>query len=154
MAKSKKIAIVGAGPGGLSAAGRAAAEGVSHILLESAPHIANTIYRYQKGKHIMAEPPALPLRSPVRFEAGKRENILDNWQSDLKNLKVNIRHNSEVTAITGKQGKFQLKLKSGGAIQAENVVLGIGLQGNPRKLGIEGEDHAIVQYNLDDPEAY
>jgi CRP-like cAMP-binding protein/thioredoxin reductase/Na+-translocating ferredoxin:NAD+ oxidoreductase RNF subunit RnfB len=154
MAESYKIAIIGAGPGGLSAGGRAAAEGVPHILLESAPHIANTIYRYQKGKHIMAEPPALPLRSPVRFEAGKRETIIENWQTDLKSLKINIRHNCEVTAISGKQGKFQLKLKNGSTITAENVVLGIGLQGNPRKLGVEGEDHAIVQYTLDDPDAF
>ena len=39
--------------------------------------IANTIQKYQKGKHVMAEPGILPLRSPIAFEAGKREAILD-----------------------------------------------------------------------------
>jgi choline dehydrogenase-like flavoprotein len=68
------IAIVGAGPGGLSAAARAAETGTSHVLLEAAPHLSNTIYRYQKGKHVMAEPGQLcRLRSPLGFEAGTRE---------------------------------------------------------------------------------
>jgi CRP-like cAMP-binding protein/Fe-S-cluster-containing hydrogenase component 2 len=34
------------------------------------------------------------------------------------------------------------------------VVLAIGLQGNPRKLGAPGEDASFVQYTLDDPEEY
>ncbi len=74
------IAIIGAGPGGLSAASHAAELGVSHILLESSPKIANTIQKYQKGKHVMAEPGILPLRSPIQFEAGKREAVRDIWE--------------------------------------------------------------------------
>lgn len=154
MAEKYRIAIVGAGPGGLSAAGRAAAEGESHILLESAPHIANTIYRYQKGKHVMAEPVALPLRSAMRFTAGRREAVLDAWVEDLLRVKANIRYNAEVARISGKQGNFTLKLKNGGTVAAENIVLAIGLQGNPRQLDIEGGDHVVVQYTLDDPDAY
>jgi thioredoxin reductase len=29
---------------------------VSHVLLGSSPKIANTIQKYQAGKHVMAEP--------------------------------------------------------------------------------------------------
>ena len=46
-----EIIIIGAGPGGLSAASSAAEAEVSHVLLESSPKIANTIQKYQKGKH-------------------------------------------------------------------------------------------------------
>ena len=56
MTEHVKIAIVGSGPSGLSAAARAAQLGVSHVLLEAARQPANTIYKYQKGKHVMAEP--------------------------------------------------------------------------------------------------
>ena len=73
------IAVVGSGPGGLSAAARAAEMGVTHVLLEQTAAHANTIQRYQKGKHVMAEPNVLPLRSPLAFEAGTREKILDEW---------------------------------------------------------------------------
>jgi len=62
-----KIAIVGSGPAGLSAAAHAAKLGLSHILLEAQTHLSDTIYKYQKGKHVMAEPGFLDLRSPMRF---------------------------------------------------------------------------------------
>ena len=66
-----EIAVIGAGPGGLSAAARCAESGIDHVLLESSPKVANTIQKYQKGKHVMAEPGVLPLRSPIVFDAGK-----------------------------------------------------------------------------------
>jgi len=47
MADKFKIAIIGAGPAGMSAAARAAELGVSHVLLEAAPHAANTMHHYQ-----------------------------------------------------------------------------------------------------------
>ena len=78
-----EIIIIGAGPGGLSAASRAAESGVSHVLLESSPKIANTIQKYQKGKHVMATPDILPLRSPIDFQAGKREAILEAWEKGI-----------------------------------------------------------------------
>ena len=31
----------------------------------------------------MAEPGVLPLRSPIVFDAGKREEILDNWETGI-----------------------------------------------------------------------
>ena len=68
-----RVAIIGSGPGGLSAAAHAAEMGVSHILIEGESQISNTIFRYQKGKHVMDEPGILPLRSPLEFTASKRE---------------------------------------------------------------------------------
>jgi CRP-like cAMP-binding protein/thioredoxin reductase len=149
-----KIAIVGAGPGGLSAAAQAAAAGVSHVLLESTPQLANTIQRYQKGKHVMAEPSRLPLRSPLPFEVGTRERVLERWVEGAKATKLNLRFKAEVTAIGGAIGAFRLELKDKQVITAERVVLAIGLQGNPRKLGVPGEEPRFVHYTLDDPAAH
>ena len=69
---SYEIVIIGSGPAGLSAAAHAAKLGVAHVLLEAGAQPSNTIYKYQKGKHVMAEPQILPLRSPLTFAAGKR----------------------------------------------------------------------------------
>lgn len=154
MSDKVRIAVVGAGPGGLSAAARAAELGLSHVLLEQSPAHANTIQRYQKGKHVMAEPNVLPLRSPLPFAAGVREHILGEWGAGLERLGVAMRCGSEVTAITGAQGDFHLTLKGGGEVLAENVVFAIGLQGNPRQLGVPGDDLPCVQYTLDDPDEY
>ena len=71
------IGIVGSGPAGLSAAAHAAGLGIPHVLLESESHVSNTIHKYQKGKHVMAEPQILPLRSALPFAAGKREAVLE-----------------------------------------------------------------------------
>lgn len=148
------IAVVGAGPGGLSAACRAAEQGVEHILLEGSPHYANTQYRYQKGKHVMDEPMVLPLRAPVSFSAGTRESILEQWRADAERHNVNAQFEAPVTGISGKRGKFKISLADGDTVHAENVVLAIGMQGNLRKLGRPGEDLPFVQYELEDPDAY
>jgi len=149
-----KIAIVGSGPGGLSAAARAKELDVPHVLLEASPAHANTIQRYQKGKHVMAEPTAVPLRSDVGFEAGSRESVLGTWANDLDRLGVNVRYDSEVAAVHEHPDGFSLDLKDGAAVEAESVILAIGLQGNPRALGVDGEASGLVQYTLDDPEEF
>lgn len=150
-----QIAIVGAGPGGIAAACRAARAGDTHVLLEAAPRIAQTIQQYQKGKHVMAEPAVLPLRAEAGFEAGRREAVLARWVADLEAAGVNLRLGCGVQAIH-KRGErhFELSLANGEVCEAEAVILAIGVQGHPRKLGCPGEDLPRVQYQLDDPAAY
>src|SRR5512138_3696966 len=156
-----RVAIVGAGPAGLSAGARAAeldrAAGrttPTHIVLEGFELCAKTIQRYQKGKHVMAEPGFLDLRSDLEFAAGSREQILSAWGDGLRKLNVNIRHNAEVKKIGGTKGAFAIQLATGEVIRAAHVVLAIGLEGNPRKLGVSGEDLERVQYQLDDPKEF
>lgn len=123
-----RVAIIGSGPGGLSAATHAAEMGVEHILIEAESHISNTIFRYQKGKHVMDEPRILPLRSPLVFTADKREVLLDNWQLRLEKHAANVRLDSEVVEVSGQLGEFSIKLRQGEIIEAETIVLAIGLQ--------------------------
>jgi len=156
-----KIAVIGAGPAGLSAAGRAAIKdreaghaNPTHVLLEGFAHHAKTIQQYQKGKYVMAEPDYLDLRSDFPFDKGSREEILGYWESNLAEHNVNIEFGSEVTAVTGSKDDFSIKLANGKTITADNIVLSIGVQGNPRKLGVPGSEHPLVQYQLDDPEEY
>jgi thioredoxin reductase/Fe-S-cluster-containing hydrogenase component 2/CRP-like cAMP-binding protein len=154
LASAFKIAIVGSGPAGLSAAGRAAQLGLSHVLLEKTDHLSDTIYKYQKGKHVMATPSQLVLRSDFDFDAGKREAILGVWDRQAEERKINVRMNAEVKAITGQKGAFTLTLTNGETVQAEYVILGIGTQGNPNKMRCEGGDLPHIQYQLDDPGEY
>lgn len=149
-----KVAIVGSGPAGMSAAGRAAALGMAHVLLEKTDHLSDTIFKYQKGKHVMATPSNLVLRSDMDFDAGKRETILGIWDEQTAGLNVNVKYNAEVTAVEGEKGNFSLRLKSGETVRAEAIILAIGTQGNPNKLRCPGADHPMIQYQLDDPGEY
>jgi len=137
----------------LSAAARAAQLGMPHILLEKTDHLSDTIFRYQKGKHVMATPSQLVLRSDFDFDAGKREKILQTWNDQAASQNVQVRYRSEVTAISGAPGAFTLKLADGDSINAEAVILAIGTQGNPNLMRCPGGDLPHVEYQLDDPTA-
>lgn len=177
-----RVAIIGSGPAGMSAAGRAAQLGMSHVLLEKTDHLSDTIYKYQKGKHVMATPSQLILRSDMEFDAGKREEILDKWNGKTGELKCNVKYMAEAKAIRGtgepiagsvhvietraRDGTvskkeiqrhappYEIELTNGEKILAENVILAIGTQGNPNRMRCPGGDLPHVQYQLDDPTEY
>lgn len=146
------IAIIGSGPAGLSAAARAAARGLSYLLIEKTDHLSDTIYKYQKGKHVMATPVQLELRSDVDFEAGKRETILGRWDEQAGPLAV--AHDADVSAISGEKGDFTISAADGRTWRAAHIILAIGTQGNPNRMRCPGGESAHVQYQLDDPTAY
>src|SRR5580698_2543460 len=101
LAENVRIAILGSGPAGLSAAAHAAKRGISHVLLEKANHVSDTIFRYQRGKYIMATPNQLVLRSDCPFSASKREALLDVWSEVVESLRINVRLKAEAKAISG-----------------------------------------------------
>ncbi len=177
-----RIAIVGSGPAGLSAAAHAAKLGLAHVLLEKTDHLSDTIYKYQKGKHVMATPSQLVLRSPLDFDAGKREVVLGTWNDQTGAAAVNVKYHAEVKSITGtgaaiegsvmkivtrkRDGSsetrelqrhappYRLTLTNGEEIIADTVILAIGTQGNPNLMACPGGNLPHVQYQLDDPTEY
>ncbi|MEM9370587.1 MAG: NAD(P)-binding domain-containing protein [Pseudomonadota bacterium] len=149
-----KVAIIGSGPAGISAATRAASLGISHVLLERAGNLNNTLFKFQKGKPVMATPDSLPLRSELHFEADVREAILESWETKARDLGVNYRLNAEVTAIDGEKGSFVVRIADGSEVRAETIVVAIGLQGNLRQMGVPGEENGLTHYQLDDPKEY
>src|SRR5689334_8045150 len=140
MSELYKVAIIGSGPAGLSAAAHAAKKGMKHILLEKTDHLSDTIYKYQKGKHVMATPSQLVLRADLDFGAGKREAVLGTWDEQAAAAGINVRYNAEVTAITGAAGAFTLKTRAGEPVEAETVILAIGTQGNPNLVRCPVDD--------------
>lgn len=145
------IAIIGAGPAGLGAATNAAHHGLSHVLIEKR-EVGNTVYDYQLRKLVMAEPGRLPLRGFVPFKAGSREEILESWNASVREKGVHVRR-AEVTEIKREGPVFRIVTNSG-VITADKVILGIGVQGSPRKLRVPGDDSPHVAYTLSDPDAF
>lgn len=148
------VVIIGSGPAGLAAGARAAATRLSHVVLERG-ELANTIHRYQKGKHVMDEPPRLKLHEelPLRFEAASREEVLGAWAEGAATAGVNLQRGPafEVRSIEGGSGEFRVTLAGGDVLGAARIVLAIGLQGNLRRFPVPGADLPHVTYQLDDP---
>jgi CRP-like cAMP-binding protein/thioredoxin reductase/Fe-S-cluster-containing hydrogenase component 2 len=150
------IVIVGSGPAGLSAAARAKALGARHVLLEAELHASDTIHKYQKRKYVMAEPSVLPLRSDMSFRAGSRESVLDAWNEEVCAQQVRIEFGKRVNRIHRDPVTccFTVGCEDGSSYTSRTVILGIGLQGNVRKLGVFGENLPRVQYTLSDPDEF
>jgi len=146
-----EVAIIGGGPAGIGAASNAAFHGISHILIEKG-ELANTIFQYQLRKHVMAEPAKLPLRARVKFEAGIREGILAQFAQDVAALKVNL-VKGEVTKVEKTGDLFTIHYGAH-TCTAHKVVMAIGVQGSPRKLGVPGEELPHIAYTLSDPDAF
>jgi CRP-like cAMP-binding protein/thioredoxin reductase/Fe-S-cluster-containing hydrogenase component 2 len=149
--QSFELVIVGSGPAGLAAAANAQANGLDYVLLERADHLADTIYCYQKRKHVMEEPVQVPKRGAVPFAAGSRESILAAWSSFATDL--NIRFRQEMTGLERVDGGFVVRAP-GGEYAARSVVLAVGTQGNPRLLGVPGEGLPHVSTRLVDPDDF
>src|ERR1043165_2974314 len=145
------LAIIGGGPAGLATASHAQTNGMKYILLERTDHLADTIYNYQARKFVMAEPVMIPARGELPFEAGSRESILDAWQRHAAERTLSVAYNADVKSIVKSDGRFTIKTSQGAAYEAKSVVIGMGTQGNPRKLGVPGENLPHVLYRLADP---
>ncbi len=151
MAEPPPLVIIGAGPAGLAAAARAARVGMPHLLLEAGAEIADTQRRYPKGKLVMAEPAALPLRSSIGFAADTREAVLQRWREELAASGATLRTGAKVSQVSGQLGDFRVALAGGETLPAERVVVAIGRQGAIRRLDVPGDDLPGVRYQLDDP---
>jgi len=148
---SFELVIVGSGPAGLAAAANAQANGLDYVVLERADHLADTVFCYQKRKHVMEEPMQVPQRGALPFAAGSRESILAAWSKFAAGL--HIRFRQEMTALERVDGGFVVRA-AGEQYQAARVVIAVGTQGNPRLLGVPGEDLPHVSTRLVDPDDF
>jgi putative YpdA family bacillithiol system oxidoreductase len=146
------LAVVGAGPAGLSAACHAKKEGLSVLILEKG-ELANTVFDYQKKKHVMAEPSLIPLRSDIPFDPGPREQILQAWHDAVGKFQIQINRPETVLEVFKKHTIFHVTSDKA-TYQAKHVILAIGVQGNPKRVGKPGEDLPHVTYKMTDPFAY
>jgi len=146
------LIVIGAGPAGLSATCHAKKNGLDVLVFEK-DEIGNTVFNYQKHKHVMAEPGMIPLRSDVPFQAGTREAILENWNTTVSQIGINIQRPEGVKEIIKVNGCFTIKTDKE-EYQSKYVILSIGIQGNPRKLNVPGETLPHVTPRLLDPFIY
>jgi pSer/pThr/pTyr-binding forkhead associated (FHA) protein/thioredoxin reductase/formate hydrogenlyase subunit 6/NADH:ubiquinone oxidoreductase subunit I len=152
------VIIVGAGPGGLSAAMTAAARGLGYVLLEKSANFAATQQNYYfKGKHVMAEPAQIDNISRLPVFDGDRETMLAGWAKAIEDHQLQIHYNQHVTDVKKDGEVFTVTISDAvgnpvGQITALRVVLAVGTMANPRKLGCAGDHLPKVKHALTDPD--
>jgi thioredoxin reductase len=165
------VAIIGAGPAGLSAAIAARREGLRYVAIEQ-DRVLATIEAYPANKYVFFKPDSMKSVSPldVSGDGKQREAILEEWKGALAENQVTINEEESCRAITpaGEDGYFVVRTTrrltgTEGEYRARHIILAIGNRGTPMKLGVSGEDLQIkrgdkiedkVQYKLTNPADY
>ncbi|MDB4962625.1 MAG: 4Fe-4S ferredoxin iron-sulfur binding domain protein [Myxococcales bacterium] len=148
------VAIIGSGPGGLSAALTCIQKGLTYVVLEKEQMIASTIARYPKGKLVMAEPyDTLNLSLLPVFDSAK-EQLIPIWRELLDRVGVKVRQGESVEKVErGGDGAFDIRTTVG-AYRSQRVVMSIGTRGKPRTLQVPGENMPKIFSLLEDPDEW
>jgi len=146
------LVIVGSGPAGLSASLTAHQYGLKYLTLEQG-EVASTIRHYPRHKFVMAEPVDIPLYGNLYIGDGAKETLLAVWDTIVKNTGIHLRTKERVETIVREEEGFRVGTGQG-SYRTRYVVLAIGKQGVPRRLGVPGEESNKVFYRLIEAETY
>jgi thioredoxin reductase/ferredoxin len=147
------VCIVGAGPGGISAALRATERKLSYLIVEQ-EEFGGTVARYPRQKLVLTSPVEFPGYGKFKKLQLSKEDLLKFWDQVRREAKLSVRTQERVERVEQlAAGGFTVR-SARGAYTARSVVLALGRRGSPRKLGISGENLPKVMYSLLDAEAY
>ena len=146
--------VVGAGAAGLNAALAAIDKGLRCVVLEK-NKIANTIEDFPEGKWIYAEPDQVPPKGKLWLDGATKEDLIGRWHQIIRDNGLDVRPGDGLKALTrNKDDSFTLTTEQGKRYKTRHVILATGQRGNPRKLGVPGEDQERVYHRLYSPKQY
>ncbi|HSD27829.1 MAG TPA: NAD(P)-binding domain-containing protein, partial [Vicinamibacteria bacterium] len=147
------VAIVGAGPAGLTAAAFAREKGLSAVVLEQEGDLGGTILHYPRRKLVLVQALEMPFRGTLREGEYAKEDLLETFQDLTRRASLNIRFGAKVTGVARSRGLFAVRTDLV-EFPARFVILALGRRGTPRKLGVRGEQLPKVAYQLVDAASY
>lgn len=145
------LIIVGAGPAGISGSLAAKKHGLKFLLLDQ-DTLGGTVFSFPRKKIVMTSPMDLPLYGKIKLYETSKTELLDLWQSVLKNNGITVNENCKVESVISEEGIFRVVTLKGEVYTSANVLLAIGRRGTPRKLNVQGETKEKVAYRLLEPE--
>ena len=148
------VAIIGSGPGGLSAGLSCIEKKLAFVVLEKEQDIASTILRYPKGKLVMAEPYDAANVSLLPVFDSAKEQLIPIWSEVIERVGMKINQGESVETISrGQDGVFEVR-STVASYRAQRMVLSIGTRGKPRTLQVPGENLPKIFSLLEDPDEW
>ncbi len=147
------ILVIGAGAAGLNAALAAGDKGFSCVVLEK-EKIANTIENFPEGKWVYAEPDETPPKGKLWLDGATKEDLIACWHSIVRDNQLVVRTEEPLTALERQKDGTFLARTAKSEYRARKVILATGQRGNPRKLGVPGEDQPYIYHRLYSPRKY
>jgi len=147
------VLIVGAGPAGISASLRAIERKLKYITLER-DEVGGTVAKYPRQKVVMTSPVEFPMYGKFKKMQLSKEHLLAFWDMVLNRADFNVRTGEKVEDIRkNPDGVFTVSTATN-QYYARAVVLALGRAGDPRKLGVKGEELPKVMYRLIEADHY
>lgn len=145
------VAIVGIGPGGLSAAALAAQRGLKYVAIEQDQVVATIQQTYQAGKYIYYNPVDQVVKGGIKLDgAGAiKEQMIGSWMETVKSNGVvinefesckDVKRDGEIFIVVTDQYKTRQRVE----YRTRRVILAIGNRGTPMRMNVPGEDLKMI----------
>ena len=147
------LLVIGAGPAGISASLRAIEHKLNYLTIER-DEIGGTVAKYPRQKLVMTSPVEFPMYGKFKKMQLSKENLLAFWDMILNRADFNVSTGEKVEDVRkGEDGIFTV-LTGTNQYRALAVILALGRAGEPRKLGVKGEELPKVMYRLIEADHY
>jgi putative YpdA family bacillithiol system oxidoreductase len=147
------VIVIGAGPAGISASLRAIEHKLKYLTIER-DEIGGTVAKYPRQKLVMTSPVEFPMYGKFKKMQLSKENLLAFWDMILNRSDFNVTTGEKVEDVQkDDQGIFTVTTISN-RYRSRAVILALGRAGEPRKLGVKGEDLPKVMYRLIEADHY
>jgi len=147
------LLVIGAGPGGISASLRAIEHELNYLTIER-DEIGGTVAKYPRQKLVMTSPVEFPMYGRFKKMQLSKENLLAFWDMILNRADFNVSTGEKVEDVKrGADGIFTVVTPTN-QYRGRAVILALGRAGEPRKLGIKGEELPKVMYRLIEADHY
>ncbi|MGZ7100310.1 MAG: NAD(P)-binding domain-containing protein [Candidatus Angelobacter sp.] len=147
------LLVIGAGPAGISASLRAIEHKLNYLTIER-DEIGGTVTKYPRQKLVMTSPVEFPMYGKFKKLQLSKENLLAFWDMILNRSDFNVSTGEKVEDIKkGEDGIFTV-MTVNNQYRARVVILGLGRAGEPKKLGVKGEELPKVMYRLIEADHY
>ena len=147
------LLVIGAGPAGISASLRAIEHKLNYLTIER-DEVGGTVAKYPRQKLVMTSPVEFPMYGKFKKMQLSKENLLAFWDMILNRADFNVSTGEKVDDIKRDADGIFTVVTATNQYRSRAVILALGRAGEPRKLGVKGEDLPKVMYRLIEADHY